>query len=61
MIYIREFPGYYFEKKKLFSKFGREIKLTLINYTSGYWMNHKFISLNKLKSLKFYKKEYRPF
>jgi hypothetical protein len=61
MTFIKEFSGYYFENKKLYSKFGREIKLTLLNYTKGYWLNKKFITLNKLKNLSFYKKLYCPF
>jgi len=61
MIFIKEYPGYYFEKKILYSKSGRQIKLTLINYTQGYWMNRKFVSLNKLKQLTFYKKQKLPF
>ena len=61
MTYIKEFEGYYFHKKKLYSKFGREIKMTILNYTKGYWMNKKFITLNKFKQLTFVKKFYCPF
>jgi hypothetical protein len=61
MVFIKEFQGYYFENKKLYSKFGRQIKLTILNYTKGYWMNKKFITLNKMKQLTFYKKEMLPF
>lgn len=59
--FIKEFDGYYFDKKKLFSKGGREIKLTLLNYTKGYWIARKFITLNKLKSLHYYTKINLPF
>jgi len=61
MIFIEEFSGYYFKKKKLYSKFGREIKLTILNYTKGYWMNKKFVTLNKLKQLTFIKNIEIPF
>ena len=55
MVLIKEFPNYYFDKKKLYSKTGREIRLTLLNYTKGYWLGKKFITLNKLKELTFHK------
>ena len=57
MVYIKEFQGYYFDKKKLFSKFGNEIRLTVKGYTKGYWIDRKFISLNKLQTLTFIKHE----
>lgn len=60
-LYIEEFDGYYFNKKQLFSKKGNKIKLTLLNYTKGYWMGKKFVSLNKLKSLHYYTKIEIPF
>jgi hypothetical protein len=60
MIFIKEYSGYYFEKKKLFSKSGREIKQTVLNYTKGYWLGKKFLTINKLKGLTFYR-EVCPF
>lgn len=60
MIFIKEFPGYYFDRKKLFSKSGRQIKMTVLNYTKGYWIGKKFLTINKLKGLTYYK-ELRPF
>lgn len=60
MIFIKEFPSYYFEKKKLYSKSGREIKRTVLNYTKGYWLGKKFLTINKMKSLTYYK-EICPF
>jgi len=56
-----EIEGYYFENKKLFSKFGNEIRLTVKGYTKGYWINRKFISIHQFKKLTFTKKEYCPF
>ena len=47
MIFIKEFPNYYCDKKKLYGK--------------GYWMDRKFITINKFKQLTFYKKQYCPF
>ncbi len=61
MTFIKEFPNYYCDKKKLYSKSGREIRLTLLNYTKGYWMDRKFVTINKFKQLTFYKKQYCPF
>ena len=61
MVYIKENEGYYFEKKKLFSKYGNEIRLTIKGYTKGYWISGKFVTLNKLKSLTFVKKSDCPF
>lgn len=61
MVYIKEYSGYYFENKKLFSKSGNEIRLTLKGYTKGYWMNKKFITLNILKQLTFIKEIECPF
>lgn len=60
MLFIKEFPGYYFDRKKLFSKAGREIRLTVLNYTKGYWIGKKFLTINKLKGLTYYK-EFCPF
>jgi hypothetical protein len=40
------------ENKKLYNlKTNREIKLTLNGYSKGYWLNNKFLTLNKLKNL----------
>lgn len=61
MMFIKEFPNYYFDKKILYSKHGRKIKLTILNYTKGYWMGKKFVTLNKIKQLTFYKNTYCPF
>lgn len=55
MVFIKEFPGYYFEKKYLFSKSGRKLRLTILNYTKGYWIGKKFLSLIQIKNLTFYK------
>lgn len=60
MIFIKEFPGYYFEKKILYSKLGRKIKLTVLNYTKGYYLNRKFVSIHQIKKLTYYK-EICPF
>ena len=57
MVYIKEKEGYYFEKKKLYSKYGNEIRLTVKGYTKGYWINRKFVTLNKLKQLTFVKSD----
>ena len=60
MLLIKEYPGYHFENEKLFSKTGREIKQTVLNYTKGYWLGRKFLTINKLKDLTFYR-EVCPF
>lgn len=37
---------------KLFNiKTGREVKKTIVNYSIGYWINRKFMTLNNLKRL----------
>jgi hypothetical protein len=45
--------SYYFTDKKTLvnAKSGREIKRTLIGYTQGYWVDRKFMTLNKLRPL----------
>ncbi len=50
---IEGHPDYFFaENKKLYRvSTQREIRLILMGYTKGYYLNRKFFSLKQLKSL----------
>ena len=45
MVLIKEFPNYCFDKKKLYSKTGREIIIVHVTF----YPNVRIISINKLK------------
>jgi hypothetical protein len=61
---IEGFDNYIFcSDKKLYNKkTGRNIKMTLNNYSKGFWFGCKFLTLNKLRPLLIRPKYYKvPF